>query len=96
MYLKTLFAAEGEEGISVVEVPYLAQLMNKSPPIEYKDTLAMPGSDLYAHLIKGDMKKAEQTYQETEKRHRDLMARIDAQEKQNVRTQSERNQELPP
>jgi hypothetical protein len=70
--------------------------VSKSPPIKYEDTLAMPGSELYGHLIKGDYKKAKACYEETERRHHQLMARIDAQEKQNVRTNSERNQNIPP
>jgi hypothetical protein len=54
--------------------------MAKAPPIKYKDTLAMPNSELYSHLIKGDMKKAEKCYYETEKRYHQLIARIDAEE----------------
>lgn len=38
--------------------------------IPYKDTLAMPGSDLHKFLSEGNAKKAEQAYQECEARYR--------------------------
>lgn len=63
--------------------------MAKAPPMKYEDTLAMPGSELYDHLIKGDRKKAEQSYKETEKRHQQLMDRIDKQEQKNVRKEDD-------
>ena len=45
----------------------------KKPGIKYKDTLAMPGSELHHHLEAGDLKAAEKSYQEAEVRHRKLL-----------------------
>jgi hypothetical protein len=69
--------------------------MSKREGIRYLDVLAMPGSELYAHLEKGDMTKAKACYEETEKRERQLMARIDAQEQKNVQAQNRRDESHP-
>ena len=45
--------------------------------IQYKDTTAMPGSQLYKFLSEKKLKEAEKCYKETEKRERELMQKID-------------------
>lgn len=45
--------------------------------IPYKDTRAMPGSELYKHLMASDAKAAEKCYHETNKREKELMQAID-------------------
>lgn len=47
--------------------------MAKSSPIPYKDTLAMPGSELHRFLSENNLKAAEKSYQATEERYRALM-----------------------
>jgi hypothetical protein len=59
----------------------------KSKGIVYKDTLAMPGSNLHELLTKGDAKKAEQCYQETETRYRKSMG-MSQEKKDATKTQT--------
>lgn len=42
--------------------------------IRYKDTTAMPGSELFKLLSEGKAKEAERSYQATAQRERDLLA----------------------
>lgn len=49
----------------------------KSEPVKYKDTLAVPGSELHRLLTEGKTKAAEASYQATEQRHRKLMGLSD-------------------
>lgn len=51
----------------------------RAPPISYKDTFAMPGSELHKYLTEGNSKKAEQCYQETEERYRKSMGIVKRQ-----------------
>jgi len=43
-------------------------MSSKREPIKYKDTLAMPGSELWELLTAGKKKEAEASYQATELR----------------------------
>lgn len=44
--------------------------------LQYKDTFAVQGSELYKFLSEGKVTEAEKSYKETAQRERELMARL--------------------
>lgn len=50
-----------------------------SKAIRYRDTLAMPGSQLHRLLSENKSREAEASYRETEARHKELMLKADRQ-----------------
>jgi hypothetical protein len=56
--------------------------------IPYKDTNAVPGSELHKLLSEGKMKEAEKSYQETNKQQEALFAAIDAREAKKAKEQN--------
>ena len=50
--------------------------------IRYKDTTAMPGSELFKLLSEGKAKEADRSYQATAQRERDLLAKADLHDHQ--------------